>query len=57
MLPPAEAPPTMRPRVGVALRVGALAVAHLRASQQSFTPVGNLCSGASLLAVSPLCDL
>ena len=48
MFPPAEAPPTMRPREGEALRVGAWEMAQVRASQQSFMPVGNLCSGARL---------
>jgi hypothetical protein len=48
MFPPAEAPPTMRPRVGFAFNASALDVAQVRASQQSFTPTGNLNSGASL---------
>lgn len=48
MLPPAEAPPTMRPWVGEAFREGAFERAQVRASQQSWTPVGKGCSGASL---------
>jgi hypothetical protein len=48
MLPPAEEPPTMRPREGVALSEALCVMAHLSASQQSLTPVGNLCSGARL---------
>lgn len=48
MFPPADAPPTIRPRDGVALRFGLLAIAHFSASQQSFMPMGNLCSGARL---------
>ena len=53
MFPPAEAPPTMRPREGEAWRVGAWEMAQVRASQQSFMPVGNLCSGARL---GPFCQ-
>lgn len=40
MLPPAEAPPTRRPAVGVALRREAFWSAQRSASQQSWTPVG-----------------
>lgn len=46
--PPAEAPPTMSPDAGSALRFEALVVAQMSASQQSLTPVGKTCSGASL---------
>lgn len=51
MLPPAEAPPTRRPRVGVAFRVELFLMAQRRASWQSWMPVGNLCSGARLWCV------
>jgi hypothetical protein len=51
-LPPADAPPTTRPREGVALSSVLLVIAHLSASQQSLTPSGNLCSGARLYIVS-----
>jgi hypothetical protein len=52
MLPPADDPPTIRPLVGVALRSDEREIAHLRASQQSCTPVGKGCSGASLIVLS-----
>jgi len=48
MFPPADAPPTISPREGVASMSALWDMAHLSASQQSFTPVGNLCSGARL---------
>lgn len=45
---PAEAPPIMNPLVGSAPTDEALDAAHLSASQQSSTPCGKGCSGASL---------
>lgn len=48
MLPPAEAPPTMKPRAGFAFSDAALAAAHFSASQESLMPVGKGCSGARL---------
>jgi hypothetical protein len=55
MFPPAEAPPRMSPAVGVALSSALCLMDQRSASQQSFTPTGNLCSGANLIrSVSPL---
>jgi len=48
MLPPAEAPPTMKPRAGFAFSDAALAAAHFSAPQESLMPVGKGCSGARL---------
>ena len=48
MLPPAEAPPTMKPRAGFAFSDAALAAAHFSAFQESLMPVGKGCSGARL---------
>lgn len=48
IFPPADAPPKMRPTDGEAFNSALFVITHFSASQQSFTPVGNLCSGARL---------